>query len=135
MLLMLGNLRIKAFPKIIAILEVNMQKASSDFFMPIIMEYMEEYLHILARDEDRNKYLIAWISYFLASNDLVSNLKIKPVLKDDITRSILSNKPALFLQSPDFVLFEGCQAAGKRVTMLQHLDIFNPPKELEEGDD
>ncbi|MCZ2442847.1 MAG: RNA-directed DNA polymerase [Flavobacteriales bacterium] len=132
MLLMLGTLRIKAFPKIIAILEVNMKHTSASYFTPILLEYLEEYLHQLAKDEDRNKYLIAWISYFLASNGLVTQLKKKPKLRDKITRSILNNRPMLYKQSVDFKLFEGCRKAGKRVTMFEHLDIFNPPKEADE---
>ena len=127
MLLMLGTLRIKAFPKIIAILESILQSRFGSMHESLIVEHMNDFLIKLTKEEERNKYLISWISYFLVSNDLEKYLSEKPKLKDPITRSILNNRGTIFKDSKDFKLFTGCKTISKKITMLEHLDIFNPP--------
>ncbi|MFZ5473062.1 MAG: RNA-directed DNA polymerase [Pseudomonadota bacterium] len=128
MLLMLGNLRIKAFPKIIAILESVLKSPLGAAHQGEIVEYLEEYLKKLSVEEERNKYLISWISYFLVSNDLVKQLTFKPKYKDPITRSIFSNRGQVFKTRKEFKLFVGSKAVSKRVTMLEHLEVFSAPK-------
>jgi hypothetical protein len=127
MLLMLATLRVKAFPKIIAIIEGVVRSPFGIAHRDEIVQYLEEYLSKLALEESRNKYLITWISYFLVSNNLVGLLSYKPQFKDPITRSIISNRSLMFKDCADFKIFEGCRSAGKRVSMFQHLDVFNPP--------
>ena len=125
---MLGSLRIKAFPKIMAILEQVIRSDSGNGLTEPLVSHLEAYLHKLSGDESRNKYLISWIAYFLASNDLLKLLKIKPKLKDPIAKSSMSGRGNLFNDAPDFKLLEGVKASGKRVSMFKHLDVFNPPK-------
>jgi hypothetical protein len=128
MLLMLGILRTKAFPKIIAILEAILGSPIGHVHGSVIYEYLESYLYKLSEDEERNKYLISWISYFLVSNKLENKFKKKPKFKDIITRSIFNNRGLLFKECKDFKLFIGCKSVRKKITMLEYLDVFNPPK-------
>ena len=90
MLLMLGTLRVKSFPKIMAILESVLQSPFGILHQSQVVEYLEQYLNSLSEEEERNKYLISWISYFLVSNNLHKLLSIKPKYKDPITRSIFN---------------------------------------------
>lgn len=128
MLLMLGTLRIKAFPKIIAILEQVIRSGSGYGLTAPLVVHLEAHLHRLSLDESRNKYLISWIVYFLASNDLLKLLKDKPKFKDPITKSSMSGRGTLFKEAPDFKLIQGVKESGRRVSMFEHLDVFNPPK-------
>ncbi len=128
MLLMLGPLRVKAFPKVMAILEQVIRSDSGNALTGPLVSHLEAYLHKLSADEPRNKYLISWIAYFLASNDLVKLLKAKPRLKDPIAKLSMSGRGKLFKDAPDFKLIEGVKASGRRVSMFKHLDVFNPPK-------
>ena len=128
MLLMLGTLRIKAFPKIIAILEQVIRMDSGKALTEPLVKHLEAYLHSLSSNESRNKYLISWIVYFLASNDLLNLLANKPELTDPIAKSSMSGRGKLFKDVSDFKLIEGVKASGKRVSMFKHLDVFNPPK-------
>ena len=128
MLVMLGTLRIKAFPKIVAILEAILLSPFGRLHQNLIVNHLESYLLQLAGDEERNKYLISWISYFLVSNGLEKMLSSKPKFKDIITRSIFNNRGLLFKDCKDFKLFVGCRSVSRRVTMLQHLDVFDPPR-------
>lgn len=128
MLLMLGSLRIKAFPKIMAILESIIRSSFGSAHEAAILLYLEEFLRRISAEEERNKYLISWLLYFLVSNGFYRRLTTKPFLKDPVTRSIASNRAIVFSKAADFKLFQGCKAAGSGVTMLQHLDVFNPPE-------
>jgi len=127
MLLMLGARRIKAFPKVLAIIEAITRSPFGDLHTDEIVSYLQAHLETLAKDEARNKYLITWLAYFFMSNGLSGRLTFKPAFKDPITRSVFANRGAVFKSSPDFTLFEGSVTVGKRLSMLKHLDIFNPP--------
>lgn len=128
MLLMLGTLRIKSFPKIIAILEAILRSPFGAIHQKLIVDHLESYLIKLSGEEERNKYLISWISYFLVSNGLEKLLSFKPRFKDIITRSIFNNRGLLFKDCKEFKLFEGCKSVGKKISMLKHLDVFDPPR-------
>lgn len=130
MLLMLGTLRVKAFPKIMAILEQVIRSSNNGLTEPLV-SHLEAYLHNLSGDESRNRYLISWIGYFLASNGLLPLLKTKPKFKDPIANSSITGRGRLFGDAPEFKLIEGVKMAGKRVSMFEHLDVFNPPKHTE----
>lgn len=127
MLLMIGSLRIKAFPKVIAILERLTRSTENGAITEQVVNHLESYLKTLADDEARNKYLISWICYFLASNGLLEKLKTKPVLKDAIARSSMSGRGKLFKGAPDFKLLEDVKHAGRRITLFKHLSVFDPP--------
>jgi len=128
MLLLLGNLRIKAFPKVIAIIESVLRSSLGKAHQAEMVEYLEDFLKKLSIDEERNKYLISWISYFLVSNGLVKHLSFKPKYKDPITRSIFGNRGHVFKSRKQFKLFIGSKSISKKVTMLQHLEVFSQPR-------
>ncbi len=129
MLLMLARLRVKAFPKVLAIIECILNTPMGREHRSEIVAHLEEYLNQLSDDEDRNKYLITWISYFLVSNGLDGELRIKPNLKDPVTRMPFSNENTIFLDRTEFCLFRDCRAAREKMTLMKYLDVFNPPKE------
>ena len=131
MLFMLGTLRVKAFPKIMAILEQVIRSDDGNGLTGALVSHLEVYLHKLSVDEERNKYLISWIGYFLASNGLLGLLKEKPKFKNKIVNSSITGRGNLFNEAPDFKLIEGVKMAGKRVSLFEHLDVFNPPKHNE----
>jgi hypothetical protein len=62
---------------------------------------------------------------------LLQLLKKKPTLKDPIANSSMTGRGKLFDDAPDFKLIEGVKTAGKRVSLFEHLDVFNPPKHTE----
>ena len=127
MLLMLGSRRAKAFPKVIAIIESVLRSPFGALHTGEIVEYLGEYLESLAQNENRNRFLIAWIGYFLVSNKLDGRLKKKPALTDDITRSVFHNRSRLFPHRKDYSLYKGAVTVGRKVSMMQHLDVFDPP--------
>jgi len=131
MLLMLATRRVKAFPKVVAIIESVIRSPFGIQHHDEIISYLEGYLRDLAKDEERNKYLIAWISYFFVSNGLKDDMQYKPTLKDPITRAVFSNRNTIFTDCSDFKVFSGCRAAGQRGSILRYLEVFSPPVEPE----
>lgn len=123
---MLGNLRVKAFPKIIAILEALLRSPFGVLHKAKIVEYLDQYLRKLSEEEERNKYLITWIGYFFASNGLISQLSKKYKFKDPIPQSVFANQGLIYKKRKEFKIFVGCKASAKRTTLVQHLDVFNP---------
>jgi len=128
MLLLLANRRVKSFPKILAILESVLKSPFGVHKRAEILEYLEKYLAALSTNEERNKYLVSWICYFIVSNGLKSQMKVKPKLKDPITRSIFNSRGLIFKECKDFKLFIGCRAAGKKLSMIEHLEVFHAPR-------
>lgn len=126
MLLMLGNLRVKAFPKIIAILETLLRSPFGILHQSKIIEYLDQYLQKLSEEEERNKYLITWIGYFFASNGLIPQLSKKYKFKDPIPQSVFANQGLIYKNRKDFKIFVGCKTSAKRTTLAEHLDVFNP---------
>jgi hypothetical protein len=125
MLLMLGSLRVKAFPKILGILESILRGNGGFLYQTKIFNYLETYLSTLLDDEDRNKYLISWLAYFLKSNGY--RKKINHKFKDPIVRSIVNGRSSIFNTSKEFKIYRGIKTISKEVSLLEHLDIFNPP--------
>jgi hypothetical protein len=128
MLIMLGSLRAKAFPKIVAILESILRSPLGLLHEQMILDYMIAYLDSLRGEERRNRYLIAWVSYFLVSNGHKSKVSFRAIFKDPIVKSIYHNRGDVFNHRKDFKLFEGCRSVAKKVTMHEHLEIFEPPR-------
>ncbi|HET9950868.1 MAG TPA: hypothetical protein VFS09_03645, partial [Candidatus Eisenbacteria bacterium] len=116
----------KAFPKVMAIMERLLASPFGVMHAISIVRYLDEYLSTLAEDEERNKYLISWISYFLVGNGLRSGLKKTPRLRDPITRTTFNNRSQIFKQHREFRLFVGCVKTRKRITLANHLNVWRP---------
>lgn len=127
MLLMLGRLRVKAYPKIIAILESVLRSPLGVSHRNDLVSFFDSLLERLSKDEDRNTYLISWVCYFLVSNGLEKLISHRPKLRNLITKSILNSRGNVFKSRKSFKLFVGPKTASKSVTMLQHLEIFVRP--------
>ncbi|MBI5432488.1 MAG: RNA-directed DNA polymerase [Planctomycetes bacterium] len=128
MLFMLAKLRIKAFPKVVAIVEQILRSDFGKRRESEIVRYLVGYLEQLCKNADRNTYLISWIAYFLSSNDLMGHLGWTPMFADPIAGSILENRAKFFEDAPDFELFVDCREAGRRTSMFDYLAVFSPPK-------
>ena len=129
MLLMLGSLRVKAFPKILGILESILRDGNGFLYKKRIFTYLENYMATLLGDEDRNKYLISWLAYFLKSNGYkkrISNRFLDPIVK-----SVVNGKSSVFNGAKDFKIYRGIKNVSKEISLLEHLDIFNPPINLQ----
>ena len=127
MLIMLGTLRAKAFPKVIAVLESILKSPLGSAHRPDLVAYLEQYLRRLSEDEVRNRYLISWIWYFFVSNRLTKMLSFTPTYTTEIVTSVFKNRSVVYKDRKDFSLFVNAQTAAKSTSMLQHLDVFSPP--------
>lgn len=125
LLLLLAQQRIKAFPKVLGILEAIIKTRDGKRYRDTIGTYLRNYLEKLAEKEEENRYLIAWIIYFLTANGFRRAMK-KHKFEDPITRSVASNRCLIYNQCQDFKLFVGIKNASKKISLLRHLDVFKP---------
>lgn len=125
MLLMMGNLKIKAFPKIIAIIENVFNNFMGEIYARPIVDHLEKYLEVLLKDKEKNSFLIMWIYYFFKSNN-IGVISIAE-FKDDhpAIQSIAQDICLLFEDQEEFILFEDCVSSKKRTTLYEHLNIFD----------
>ena len=130
MLLMLAKRNINSFPNVLAIIE-SMLGGLSDKEKKRMVKHLEQLLSLLPCKE-KNQYLILWFGYFLVSNKidqyLSSELKksLFPPTKheDSILRTIFENRSHVFNKCKEFKLFVGCIKTAQKITMLEHLKIF-----------
>ena len=127
MLLMLATKRHKSFPKILAILESILNNSIWFNHKKMIINYIINYLETLSKEESRNRYQISWIAYFLVSNDYKKYVNFQPNFKDPIVKSVFNSRNHIFNKQKDYKLFIGCKTVSKKISMTEHLDIFNPP--------
>ncbi len=126
LLLMLADLRIKAFPKVLAIIESILKSPFGKAHSDNIVRYLDNLLQTLSEHELNNRYLISWICYFFKANKLDKKMAHKYKFKDPIIRSIYTSRSAIFKDSIDFKLFLGAKSVAKKVNLLAHLDAFKP---------
>ncbi len=130
MLLMMGRQRIRSFPKVIAILESILKDPFGLKHRYEILSFLEKFLEKLSLDEERNKYLISWICYFIVSNRLKKYINFKPTYSDPITKSTFNNRTTIFKDCKDHKLFLGSVSAGDKKTMTEYLDVFDSSEEI-----
>ena len=127
LLLMLADLRIKAFPKILGIIESILRSDIGSNHVELIVEHLENFLEELRKKEFENSYLIFWIIYFIRSNKLEDKLRNSYDFKHPIVKAVYKDVLALdFGDYSDFKIFSNVENIANDVTLLQHLDVFDP---------
>lgn len=126
LLLMLAGLRIKAFPKILAIIESILRSDFGSSHKVPIVEHLEDFLQELISQETDNSYLIFWIIYFIRSNGLEDKLKKTYTFVDPIVNAVHKDLLGCFNDCSDFTIFSAVNTVAQQVSLLEHLDVFNP---------
>jgi hypothetical protein len=126
LLLMLGALRTKAYPKVLATIESILQSPFGKKHSAEIAEHLADHLSQLSKREAENRYLIAWICYFLRANNLNGLITAKYKFKDPIVRATYTSRFILYKHCKDFKVFLGIKQAAKKTPLLKHLDVFKP---------
>ena len=126
LLLMLARLRVKAFPKVLALIESVIHDKYGRSLISDVMAHLEEFLFELSQNECDNRYLIAWIVYFVRSNNLESYFTKSYSFSDPVIKSVFTSKNNIFPHHPEFQIFTGVKTIARKVSLLSHLDVFKP---------
>lgn len=124
MLLMLARLRVKAFPKALAVIEAILRTPDGLPKRRMIGEHFAVLFEELNRRPSENAFLQCWICYFMRSNRLMDHFKRRYRLSDPIVRASYTSRFGAFASRSQFTLFEPVQRASNRATLLQHLSVF-----------
>lgn len=129
MLLLLAKRRMKAFPKVLAIIESILRSPFGIQHRGEIADHLSGLLDDLsqtAQDVRQNRYLLVWITYFIKSNGLESHLTMKHNFTDPVLRATYTGREPASLKHPDFKTTRGVKQAGKSICLLDHLAVFKP---------
>lgn len=126
LLLMLAELRTKAFPKVLAIIEYILKSDIGSKHIESIIEHLQELLKNLSQSEMNNRYLISWIIYFFKANNIEDKISDIPRFSDPIISAIHNNNFSAFDSCEDFKIFLDINTVAEEVTLLEHLDVFKP---------
>jgi Reverse transcriptase (RNA-dependent DNA polymerase) len=130
LLLMLAAHRTKAFPKVLAIIELALKSPNGKRYSAEIVAHLVTRLSRLCGSEEKeaeNRYQAAWICYFLRTNGFDRQLRQANFkFRDPVVRAISTSRFNHFKACSDFKVFRGVKAAGKKISMFEHLDVFKP---------
>ncbi len=124
LLLLLGQRRIKSFPRILGLLESMMVSASQRRVSSMIKNRINNLLTEYAEAPEDNRYVISWLLYFLRSNKLA--IRTTKVFSDPILESVRTGRNRVFDSAGNFKLFQSVLAARRSGLLLKHLDVFKP---------
>lgn len=126
LLLMLKERRPKAFPQILAIIELLLLESKSDIdFTNHIHSSLSEMLHNkYFKDYGNNLYDLIWLTYLVKSNDYFP-IRWPTKLLHPYLKSIQSNSQQFFNDTKDISLFKKIEAPGKNPLLAEHLSVFH----------
>jgi hypothetical protein len=124
LLLILGGLKTKAFPRVLAISEALLKTPVDSTLKESVANHIKEFMDDLIANESENIYLLLWLIYFIRANGLESSLKKPYKLSEGFHKMALTSRATLYKSSKGFRLFEGVKASAKSVSLLKHLDLF-----------
>lgn len=120
LLFMLKKRRAKAFPQILAIIEllIEQYERSEDLVNAVVDDVQRHF-----RDNADYLYDDLWIVYFLKSHgrDFLETTNID---QNPLLRSIKTNKQEFFNSQPDINLFKPVGSGGESALLAKHLTIF-----------
>lgn len=122
MLLIIGNMKPKSFPLIIAIFE---QIQSIDGIKDKIIAHFDKHLSSFAKDVEQNIYRIIWILYFYKKHEIESEQeKLYLSSNNKFIKSILNDKFELFPEPDGYSLFEKIENQKNKL-LSEEVTIFN----------
>jgi hypothetical protein len=124
LLLTLRELRPESFPKILAIIESIYTSSGDTEHKDRIIGTLCNLLDTLKHEELKNEHPIAWICYFLVSQGITAPVNCFRGSDSAIIRSIATDSQLCFRTSLEYVLFENCADASRRMPLLRHVDLF-----------
>jgi hypothetical protein len=125
MLLLLARLRVKAFPKALAVTEAMLALPIGASNTKMIAQHLAEWFDELNERPQENAFLCCWICYFLRANGLDHYFVKNYQLSDPFVRATYTSHFTGFKRNRDYKLFEPLHKSAKRTNLLKHLAVFD----------
>lgn len=123
LLLLLKERRSKAFPQILAIIELLIEKIDDKLLKRSIISSIRKILHKKLSNSTDNQYDLVWLCYLVKSNGLFK-IKWPKKIHSEFIRSIKENKQTYFNSESDIVLFKKIGLPGTNKELVRHLALF-----------
>lgn len=123
LLLLLKQRRAKAFPQILAIIELIFEQFKADKDMIDKMTASIKDIFISKLDnETENQYDLIWLAYFIKSNGLFTFTWPRKI-NSDLLKAMKANNQTFF-PDPEFDLYSTIKKPSKNIPLIKHLAIF-----------
>ena len=123
LLLLLKERRSKAFPQILAIIELLIEKIDDKILKRSIISSIRKILHNKFSNSTDNQYDLIWLCYLAKSKGLFK-IKWPKKIPSEFMRSIKDNKQTYFNSEKDIILFKRIGLPGTNKELVRHLALF-----------
>jgi hypothetical protein len=123
LLLLLKERRAKAFPQILAIIELILECYEEVASIEDLSNSLEDIFKTTASKNSDYQYDILWLFYFLKSTGL-SDEKLPGRTKCKLLQSVKANSQKYFNNSTDIKLYQSIKKVGKNKKLVEHLAMF-----------
>ncbi|MFQ5754153.1 MAG: RNA-directed DNA polymerase [bacterium] len=126
LLMLLKERRSKAFPQILAIIELIIMNNKKDkSIVDALSDSLESLLTKAFSNSEDNQYDLLWLTYLIKSNRL-KKIKWPKFKSQELLASIKSNKQRFYSTVPNIQLFDKIKFS-KKSNMIKHLAPFQRP--------
>jgi hypothetical protein len=123
LLLLLKERRAKAFPQILAIIELLIEKVEDKLLRRSIISSIRKILYKKLSNSADNQYDLIWLCYLIKSNGLFK-IKWPKKTASEFIRSIKDNSQSYFNTEADIILFKKIGFPGTNRALVRHLALF-----------
>lgn len=124
LLFLLKERRAKAFPFILAIIELLLDKYENRTTLVTELKLsLDNILDEYFLKNSENLYDLLWLTYFAKSNKLFS-IKWKRPNRSVLLKSIKGNSQEYFISDPDLLLFKKIMKPSLNRELVKHLAVF-----------
>jgi hypothetical protein len=123
LLLLLKERRSKAFPQILAIIELILERYKEIDLIEDLKRSLEEVFRSIVNQNSDYQYDILWLLYFLKATE-ISNEKLSGRTKCKLLQSVKANSQKFFNNSNDIKLYQSIKKVGKNKKLVEHLAMF-----------
>jgi Reverse transcriptase (RNA-dependent DNA polymerase) len=123
LLLLLKERRAKAFPQILAIIELLIEKVDDKLLRRSMLSSLRKIVEKKLSNSSDNQYDLIWLCYLVKSNGYFK-IKWPKKINSEFIRSIKDNNQTYFNTDPDIVLFKKIGLPGTNKDLVRHLALF-----------
>lgn len=123
LLFLLKERRPKAFPQILAIVELILERYSGKEVFSDLISSLKNILQKTASKNCEFQYDTLWLFYFLKSTE-ISKEKLPGQTKCKFLQSVRANSQKFYSSSKEIKLFQSIKKVGKNKKLVEHLAMF-----------
>jgi hypothetical protein len=123
LLFLLKERRSKAFPQVLAIIELLLKQIDDKALRRSMVSSIQKIVQKKLSDSNDSQYDLIWLCYLVESNGLFK-IKWPKKIHSEFIKSIRDNKQTYFNTEKDIILFDKIDIPGMNKELVRHLALF-----------